>query len=232
MASADKTDIEGIVTRAMAIRVKYRRMDKDAFILRPTVPVACLGVHPKNRGGVYPAGIRCKSLLKEVLEGGFSKEDVNHACVAVEEVPIADIRSRGENYESGLAFNTRKVAADELLSTCFDAPYNDVRYMQLAHNHMMLNLRAWQTRAKWDMKADEKRGITYCDDKGRLSVTAVAENKHGKELAELLTEGKLLEVLSWRMDLEEPTAASTISRALNNGHQVALRTAELTAVAV
>ena len=34
------------------------------------------------------------------------------------------------------------------------------------------------------------------------------------------------------MDLEEPSAASTISRALNEGHQLALRTTELTAVAV
>ena len=41
-----------------------------------------------------------------------------------------------------------------------------------------------------------------------------------------------LEVLNWKMDLEEPTAASSISQALNKGHQLALRTSELTAVAV
>jgi hypothetical protein len=143
-----ETDIEGVVTRAMAFRVKYRRKDKDALIVRPTIPIANLGVHPKNRGGVFPAGVRCRSLMKEVLEGGFAKEDVNHACIAVEEVPIADIRSRGADFESGIAFNTQKVAADELLSTCFEAPYNDVRYMLLAHNHMMINLRVWLTRAK------------------------------------------------------------------------------------
>ena len=34
------------------------------------------------------------------------------------------------------------------------------------------------------------------------------------------------------MDVEEPSAASTISRALNNGSEMALRTSELTAVAV
>ena len=34
------------------------------------------------------------------------------------------------------------------------------------------------------------------------------------------------------MDIEEPTAASSISQALNKGHQLALRTTELTAVAV
>ena len=41
-----------------------------------------------------------------------------------------------------------------------------------------------------------------------------------------------LEVLIWKVDLEEPTAASAISQALSTGHQLALRTSELTAVVV
>ena len=47
-----------------------------------------------------------------------------------------------------------------------------------------------------------------------------------------LQEGLLTEILSWIMDVEEPSAASTISRAFNEGHQLALRTTELTAGAV
>jgi len=53
----------------------------------------------------------------------------------------------------------------------------------------MLVLRAWLTNAKWDLEADVKRGITYCDDKGKLSLTAVAEHQNGKELTEALQEG-------------------------------------------
>ena len=43
-----------------------------------------------------------------------------------------------------------------------------------------------------------------------------------------------LEVLNWKMDLAEPTAALaiTIIQALNKGRQLALRTSGLTAVAV
>ena len=48
----------------------------------------------------------------------------------------------------------------------------------------------------------------------------------------MVLEGVDCEVLSWRMDVEEPTAASVISQALNKSHELALRTTELTALAV
>ena len=41
-----------------------------------------------------------------------------------------------------------------------------------------------------------------------------------------------MEVLSWKMLVEEPTAASLISQALNKAHSMALRTSELTALNV
>ena len=41
-----------------------------------------------------------------------------------------------------------------------------------------------------------------------------------------------MEQLSWKMDVEEPNAASVISQALNKGHSLALRTTELTALNV
>ncbi len=59
---------------------------------------------------------------------------------------------------------------------------------------------------------------------------AVAAKDPG--LASLLTEGIQMEVLSWKMYKEEPTACSLISQALNSGQQLALRTSELTALAV
>ena len=44
--------------------------------------------------------------------------------------------------------------------------------------------------------------------------------------------GLMMEVLSWKMLSEEPTAASLISQALNTAQNVALRTSELTALKV
>ena len=95
---------------------------------------------------------------------------------------------------------------------------------------MMLVLRAWLTAAQWNILFDKKRSHRSRGEKGRLSVTAVAEHANGKQLAEILQEGLTAEVLSWKMDVEEPKAASLISQALNKGHQLALRTTELTAM--
>ena len=71
-----------------------------------------------------------------------------------------------------------------------------------------------------------------CDSQGKLSLSAVAEHANGIELAQMVKEGLEIEVLSHQMDIEEPSAASTISQALNVSQEVALRTSELTAVSV
>ena len=48
----------------------------------------------------------------------------------------------------------------------------------------------------------------------------------------VIEEGLDCEILSWKMDVEEPHAASVISQALNQPAMHAMRTTELTAVAV
>ena len=226
----------GLIARAMAWRVKYRKVDKAGQPIRMLLRVDSLGVHKNNRGGVFPAGLRCRSLCGDVLHAGFIKEDVNHAGVAVEEPPAEEfIRLRvhkGGVVESAAAYNIKQASKDELLGACFQAPFDTVQQTLLGHNHIMLVLRAFLGSAKWDIPADAEKGIACCDADGRLSITAVAEHANGKELAEVLTEGMRVEVLSWKMDVEEPEAATTISEALNLPHQEAMRTTELTAIAV
>ena len=74
------------MTAAMAWRVKYRKIEDAGKVIRMKLRIASLGVHPKNRGGVYPAGVRCKGSCVDVVEVGFVKEEVNHAGVVVEEL--------------------------------------------------------------------------------------------------------------------------------------------------
>ena len=213
------------VTASSAYRAKYRRKVSLKH------HIATLGTHRKNRGGVYPAGLRCKALTVDALEGGFSKEDFAHLLVAVEEVPAEQLCPPPENYQSGAAYNKEQSEKDEYLCTCFAPPYGDVRLQLLAHNHMMLVLRAFLVQAKWDLPYDAERNIVYCDGDGQLSATAVAGSPNGKELAEILEEGVVVEVLAWEMDVEEPMAAGIISRALQKTHELTLRTTELTALA-
>jgi hypothetical protein len=220
-----------LITAAMAWRVKYRKSTADSLVHRMKLQIGDLGVHRKNRGNVYPSGLRCKSLCEEVLEAGFAKEEVNHACVAVEEVPGPEtVRIKG--YESAAAYNQRESMKDALLSSCFMCPFEGVRHTMLGHNHMMLIMRAFITKAHWELPPHVAKDITYCDESGCLSISAVAANENGKAMAEVIAEGLLCEILSWQMDVEQPNAASTISQALNRGHEIALRTTELTAIAV
>ena len=217
--------------RASAWRVKYRNGNKVR------VRIGSMGVHPKNRGRVYPAGVRVKSLITDVISTGFDKDDVEYNCVAVEEPPVDVMISRSSGsspveVHSASAHNAANCAKDALLVTCFNPPYNDVRHSLLSHNHMMLAIRAFITDAQWDIPAidEDDKHITFCDAVGRLSTSAVAESPNGRGLAELINDGVLVDVLSWKMDEEEPDAAGIISEALNSAHQFSMASSEISAV--
>ena len=101
MSERKQTTLQGLVTQAMAYRVKYRVANTQPSGRRFPIPIRSLGVHPNNRGGVYPSGLRCLNLCQEVLKAGFVKEEVNHAAVVVQETPREEERSRGSGYVSG-----------------------------------------------------------------------------------------------------------------------------------
>ena len=140
MAAGDQGDpsLSGLVTMAMAWRVKCRLESPAGGAAKHRWPIQIrgLGVHPNNRGGVYPSGLRCQSLLQEVMKAGFSKGEVNRAAVVVEEPPYENIRSRGEGCVTGKAYNVAKSGEDEFFAPCFQPPLDDVRYMMWSHNHV------------------------------------------------------------------------------------------------
>ena len=47
---------------------------------------------------------------------------------------------------------------------------------------------------------------------------AVADHANGRPMLEVVADGLMMEILSWHTEVEEPTAAHTISQALNKGH--------------
>ena len=217
-STADAEDcLQGIITAGMAWRVKYRVLDGSGEVVKRHCPILYLGVHLRNRGGIYPSGVRCKGLGVDVVAEGFAKEECNHAGVAVEEIPSGQRQLLVDGCEDMRSFNITRSEADELLKTCFSEPWADVRQGTLSHTHLMLVLRALTTKAEWDVPDITKDGIIYCDAGGRLSLTAVAEHPNAQPMLEVVQEGLLMEILSWKMDVEEPNVASTISQALNKG---------------
>ena len=117
------------------------------------------------------------------------------------------------------------------MQTCFRDPYGNVQYKFLSHNHMMLVCRAFMTNAKRNLEPIEQKltqhTIIFCDGEGMLCLTAVAATENGKELVQRINDCLDFEVLSWKMEVEEPTAAAVISAALNKCSDFAMRTLEL-----
>jgi hypothetical protein len=231
------------IIASCAYRAKYRITDKEGRAIKFILRVETSGVHKGNRAAVYPAGVACKRLCGDVLPAGFLKEEIYHVGVAVQEPPPEELIRRSGPPEMGvlkfpadrkssLSYNVDMCSKDDLLKSCFDAPFDRVEQTWLSHNHMMLVIRAFLTGAEWNMPPDTDKNITFCDVDGKLSLSAVAASPNGKEMKEAIEEGFPCEMLSWKMDLEEPLAASVISQALNEPQSMSMRTTELTAISV
>ena len=179
------------------------------------------------------------SLLEDVLKDGFLKEEMQHAAVCVEARSSSAVAGGEAASDLSLApltesfgeYNARKAVADEELAECFSA-HPIVLYGTLSHSHMSLCLRAFKLGAKWKIADASELGFNACDGSGRLSVAAVADHANCLDLVELVTNGVLFEVLSWKMDVEQPDAASIISHALNQPQTLAMHQTEQQAIEV
>ena len=76
----------GEVKKAIAFRVKYR-ISSNTGQMKRRLALNLLGVHPDNRGGVYPQGDVVKNLGIRLARTGFSQEEADHQGVCVQEPP-------------------------------------------------------------------------------------------------------------------------------------------------
>ena len=228
--SKPKFDL-GLIRKAMAFRVKYRLVGENGFCKR-RIPLRILGVHPDNRGGVYPQAGVCRQLGIRLAKGGFNQEEADHQGVCVEDIPskelsaVAGSSAVAESYQE---YNCRRCAGSGYLEKCFVE--SNVLYGTLSHSHLLLVLLCWLGGAQWEL-VDAEKALFTLDATDRLDLQAAVAVENLQELVKTCQEGLLMEVLSWKIKTEEPTACSLISRALNMGNEVALKTTELTAVAV
>jgi hypothetical protein len=168
-----------------------------------------------------------------ILSSGFSVQEANHEGVCVQEVPPEEKNSDALNkdglYESYLAYNKKKTAGLEALITTFSKAHF-IAYGTLSHSHLLLILRAMSSGAIWPIQGSSMNaGLKKLQDpEGRWSSAALAAKD--KNFQELVQTGLRMEVLSWKILVEEPGACSLISQALNKGTTLALRTSEITAL--
>ncbi len=215
-----KDEDTGMMRRAMAMRVKDRKLNEDG-VVEKRILLQRLGVHPKNRGGVYPQRDVVKRLLLALAKESYQREEADHNGVCVEEVPRGQADGK-ETKEAYLAYNRSRCGGSGFLEPCF-GEHEDIMYGTLSHSHLLLVLRCWLGRAKFDPTKEEEDAVP-CDSGGRLHLAAVAADGNLAEMKWQCSHGLQMEVLSWKIFQEAPEACSLISQALNNGNAVALKT--------
>ena len=84
MASGSSKNDVGVVTKGNQLRRNWAKKDVEGNPLLLKAEIDSLGVHPQNRGGVYPSAVQCIELLQPIFKGGFSKEEAQKQFVVVE----------------------------------------------------------------------------------------------------------------------------------------------------
>ena len=200
------------------------------------MPLECMGAHMTNRGllNQYPNENDVRSLGLALIAGGFDYDEANHNGVGVEEVP-PEVRAStkdpltGNVYEGIGNYNERMTSSSDVLQTCFTKiTARGVVVGTLSHTHLLLLLLCIAKGAKWATTDSEGQMTFPCNNDGYIDTAAVAAAD--AVLKVLLREGLDMEILSYKIYLEEPSACVLISNALNRGNKLALKTTELQAL--
>ena len=219
----------GGMMRAMALRVKYR-VETEPGRAKRRMAIIRLCCHPENRGGMYPQGDVVKQLAIRIAKQGFNQEEADHQGVCVQEPPAAEVATPAVA-ETFIQYNQSKCRGSEVLAACFGFDASAASLGMLSHNHLLLVLLCWLNGAEWKLTEEERQILAVGVD-GRLDLQAAVAVDNLKELHKTCQEGLMVEVLSWKINVEEPGACALISNALNNTSELALRTTELTALSV
>ena len=194
-----------LIRRAAALRAKYKKNDDLTRI-----PVMQIGSHPDNRDGQGPSACRCLELTSKILQVGFDVVEADANGVLVEQKPgsthIADA-------------NKRFVRGENLLAPIVDG---QISYGTLSHstlNQLMRNIvsRCPIADGSTSSVVTESSGdgdmSRIVDGMGKLSVGLL--QMIDPAFAKAVQSGLLWEILSHKIEEEEPEGCAIIQSALN-----------------
>ena len=180
---------EPVIRQAAAFRIKYRKAECPF-----RMPVDPVGFHLGNRDGQPPNGMRCLELRKDILSIGYDSGEADSGGIAVEEKP------GGTRLQD---FNTLACADDPLLS----AVAGCISYGSLSHSHLHQILR----NIKFGAKCTGLPAAAGTDDCFSLELSRSVD----PAFAHAAATGLNWEVLSWKIEEEEPHARRIIQAAMN-----------------
>ena len=218
-------DTTKIIKRSIAYRARFRVESKKVVAPFQIVP------HPQNRGGDPVKSLRTKQIIYDIMKDGYDPIDANSNGVLVEEkflVAGGSKRVMQDDFEKKTV-----VDPDMAWVNILCQPAN---YGSLSHSHLNCSFRNILGNKKGcecsgtrgggaeEAKCDCKFS-TLLDEKGNYNLEKV--RAHDGEWGSQCEGGLEWEILSWRMDEEEPEAALVISIALNKKNETAMKTGHL-----
>ena len=207
------------IKQSIAFRAKYRVDPKNLQVMSPLLVVP----HPKNRGGDPVKSLRTMQLNAAVTVEGFDPIEANCNAVAVEDKP-AVAGGSGHYFQDEFA---KQVKADPDMAERGSGMVATAG--SLSHSHVnccMRNILCCKKGCECAAdKACECGSQPILDHNGNYSLEKL--RVHDDEWAQACFRGLEWEVLSWKMDMEEPGAAQIISIALNKKNEVAMKTGHL-----
>ena len=206
-----------IIKQSICFRAKYK-VGKKVMSPLSVVP------HPVNRGGEPVRSSRTMQLNGTVVKAGYDSVEANCSAVAVEEKP-AVAGGNGTSFQDD--FQKKTITDPDMLPRGSGIV---AIAGSLSHSHLNCAMRNI---------LGGKRGCE-CDDPtkcGGCGSSSILEKTGNYSVDKLETydstwakecySGLEWEVLSWKMDVEEPEAALVISIALNKKNEAAMKTGHL-----
>ena len=195
-----------IIKQSICIRAKYRVSEKKVISPLSVVP------HPKNHGGDPVKSLRTMQLNGVLCSEGYDSIEANSNGVAVEEKP-AVAGGSGTRFQDDFA---QKLKTDPDMLERGEGIVAIAG--SLSHSHLncaMRNILGGKKGCECpeSYKKCECGDSPILDDKGNYSLVKV--ESHDDAWGQECHSGVGWEVLSWRMDEEDPEAALVVSIALN-----------------
>ena len=219
--SRSMSDSNQIIKQSLCFRAKYRvKREGSEGIALVVLPPLSVVPHPKNRGGDPVNSLRTMQLNGTVAKEGYDRIEANSNGVAVEEKPAVAGGSGTmfqDAFEKNLKSDPGMFARGEGIVAIAGS---------LSHSHLNCAMRNI-IGGKFGCECPETRQKCECasspilDEKGRYSLVKV--QAHDADWGQDCLSGNKWEMLSHKMDDEEPDAALIISIALNKKNEASMK---------
>ena len=222
MSAATKADTQ-LIKKSIAFRAKYRVEQGSEPTMRLFAPPLAVP-HPKNRGGDPVKSLRTIQLSGSIVQDGCDVVEANSNAVAVEDNPS---KPRFQSF-----FEEQVKSDPHMLKKSFNIVAS---IGTLSHGHlncMMRNVLGGHKGCECVSTVVEGTDIEKqeckCANKPILTANGCYSmelvRKYDGDWGSLCERGIVWEMLSHRMDEEEPEAALLISIALNKKNESAMKT--------